>query len=410
MGKRWQISWVLLVSVIVAYLDRVSITYTISQLAIQYQWDKTEMGTYGSFLMSLFYLAYGISNIFISSFAIQRLGGRVSLMFMMTLWAFFTITGAWFSQAFIGLMASRILLGMSEGLHYPTMTTITKRWFPMHERSRGNGIWNAGIFGSLVLGPFLLVPIMEQYGWQAMFYFLAFVGFVVPLPLLYFFVYDSPAHHPTVSAMEKEYITAHQEQDIEEGKWLFLRSKLYWIAVLGGCLNNTVAHGLLNWLPTFFRDEKGLEGTDIAFALSIPYLLAVAGVVFWSYWGDKTNKRLRLSAVGFLGASVFCAMALLLVEDVQWLIGLLGVGIFFFSSYVTAEYTIAQRILPEGSVARGIGLYNGFTIIVGGGLGPLIAGLIGAYFGNFGAGIVSLTLFCVLAALTMLWLERYLKY
>ena len=44
------------------------------------------------------------------------------------------------------------------------------------------------------------------------------------------------------------------------------------------------------------------------------------------------------------------------------------------SAFTASEFAIVQRVIPKGQIASGVGLYNGFTTMIGGGLGPIVIG------------------------------------
>ncbi|WP_026999626.1 MFS transporter [Eisenibacter elegans] len=413
-AKRWQISLVLLVSVIIAFFDRLNVTYIISELAQQYGWSDAELGSKGGLLMTIFYVAYGISNIFLGGL-VGRYGARRSLLVIVVLWSAATAVGALLHTHFAGLLLSRILLGLSEGLHYPAMTALTKVWFPVSERSRANGLWTSGIFFALVLGPLVLVPVMQAFGWRFMFYFLAILGMGITWPLVYFFVYDQPETHPHISAKERHWIAqaiAESEESQDESPLdvrALLRQHLFWVVVVIGMLSNTIAHGLLNWLPTYFIKERQIAEQLLSRALAIPYVFSIAGVLFWAYLGDLTRRRLLICALGFVLAGIFAAFALR-AHDIPTTVAVLSAAIFSVSAFITTEYTLVQRILPKQGVARGIGLYNGLAIIVGGGGGPAIVGAVVNASGSLTAGLFVLVGFCFAVTLVLLYLNRLLRF
>ena len=411
---RWQLPLVLLVSVLIAYFDRMNISYAIPKIAQDYGWSVTEIGKYGGFLMSIFYVGYGLANIFLSPIG-ERFGARRSLMVIVMLFSFFTMLGAPFGLMFGALIAVRICLGISEGIHFPMMNSLTKNWFPVHERSRANGLWVCGLFLSMILAPFIVVPIIDQWGWRAMFIVLGIAGMIITIPLIYFFVYNSPKEHPRISAAEMNYITGGMEKDEPEetsfwrGVKTFLTKKEYWLALLGGIFNNMVAFGLLNWLPTYFTEGRGLEFSKLAYATSIPYLFSVLGVLLWSYLGDKTNRRAMIAGCGFFGAGItayFAATA----PSITTVVALFALTIFIKVTYASNEFAIMQRIVPKNQVGTGIGLYNGLAMMIGGGLGPVVVGGVVSTTGDYTMGILSLTVLCVIGGTIMLilgWITKY---
>ena len=411
---RWQLPLVLGVSVMIAYFDRMNISYALPKIAQDYGWSVAEIGKYGGLLMSIFYVGYGLANIFLSPIG-EHFGARRSLMVIVILFSFFTMLGAPFGLMFASLIVVRICLGVSEGIHFPMMNTLTKKWFPVHERSRANGLWVCGLFLSMILAPFIVVPIIEHWGWRAMFIALGTAGLVITIPLIYFFVYNSPKEHPNITAAELAYITDGLEKDEPDetafwaGLKTFLIKKEYWLALLGGIFSNMVAFGLLNWLPTYFTEGRGLAFSKLAYATSIPYLFSVLGVLLWSYLGDKTNRRGMIAGCGFFGAGIaayFAATA----PSITSVVGLFALTIFIKVTYAANEFAIIQRIVPKNQVGTGVGLYNGLAMMIGGGLGPVVVGGVVSATGDYTMGILSLTVLCAIGGTIMFILGWIMKY
>jgi MFS family permease len=411
---RWQLPLVLLVSVLIAFFDRMNISYALPKIARDYGWTVAEIGKYGGLLMSIFYVGYGLANILLSPIG-EKFGPRRSLMVVVILFSIFTVLGAPFGLMFTALIIVRICLGISEGIHFPMMNTLTKKWFPLHERSRANGIWICGLFLSMILAPFIVVPIVEYWGWRAMFIVLGLAGMLITAPLIYLFVYNSPAEHPKIKAEEQHYIENGQEKDEPEAEtfWkgvkAFSGKKEYWIALLGGIFNNMVAFGLLNWLPTYFTEGRGLPFADLAYATSIPYVFSVVGVLLWSYLGDKTNRRAMVAGIGFFAAGIgayFAATA----PTINMVVALFALTIFLKVTYAANEFAIIQRIVPRNRVATGIGFYNGVAMMIGGGLGPVVVGGVVSATGDYTLGILSLTILSFIGGIIMFILGWIIKY
>ena len=87
-----------------------------------------------------------------------------------------------------------------------------------------------------------------------------------------------------------------------------------------------------------------------------------------------------------------------------------ALAVFFQSAYTAQEYAIVQRLLPADRVGAGTGLYNGLAVLFGGVGGSLIPGSIVAMTGSFDAGMFSIVVGALIAALVMFILARTLKY
>ena len=406
---RWRIAIVLFGTVLVGYFDRLNISFAIPLMAIEYNWDEQQVRDNGSLLMGVFYLGYGFSNIFLTPIA-AKFGPRKSLIMIMILWSFFTAIGAWVSQFMMLFIASRVLLGVSQGVHFPMMAQLTKNWFPLAERAKANSIWISGAFVAVLFAPIILVPMMANFGWRSGFILLAIFGLFVSLPLVYFFIQDTPKRQKGISQKEIELIqkSGEQEQHLTgatDNLLLLMTSPSFLLLTVIGVFNNIVAIGVSSWIPTYFTSQKGIPFADIAWLVSLPYVFSLIGIAIWSYLGDKHNARTLIAALGYLACGLMLYLALNANE--LWLIAILfSTAILFIASYNACEYAIVQRLLPKEKVATGTGVYNGITTMVGGGLGPLVVSPI---IGN-GAGTWVISVICIVNALMLISIYRTVKY
>ena len=413
-GLRWQMPAVLMLTVLVSYLDRMNITYAIAKIGAEYGWTTKEIGSYGGLLMSIFYVGYGLANILLSPLG-ARFGPRKSLMVIIVLFSFFTTLSAPVAMMFTAFIIVRIFLGFAEGIHFPMNNIVIRNWFPAHERSRANGIWLLGLFLSMVLAPFVVVPIIEHWGYRVMFYTLGIAGLLISIPAVMAFIHDTPEDHPGISKNELEYIQAGMEDEepatttVWAGYRSFFGKSAYWMAMLAGTTNNMVAFGLLSWLPTFFTEGKGLPFSSLTWASSIPYSLSLVGIMLWSYVGDKTNKRAYLAGMGFFGAGI-CAYFAITANNIYLAVAIFTLTIFIQVTYACNEYAIIQRIVPRQNLAAGVGFYNGICMLLGGAIGPVIVGQVLAATGSYTSAILSISFLCVLGGVFMIILGKMIDY
>ncbi len=381
--RRWQLVLVLGVTFFVGYLDRLNISFAVPLMALEYGWSDEQTREYGSLLMGLFYAGYGLANIFLTPLA-ARFGPRRSLVVIICLWSLFTALGAWVSQWLMILMATRVLLGLSEGVHVPMVSQLVKTWFPKEERARANSIFVSGLFLAVILSPLLLVPLMGAIGWRAGFILLALIGALVSLPLVLRFVHDGPETSPGLSAREHAHIKAGQDaeaRDYEGNLSLgeLLRMPRFLLLALIGITNNVVSLGISSWLPTYFTNTRGVPFDEIAWLVAIPYTFSLLGIGLWSSLGDRCNIRALLGGAGFAGAGLMIYLGLQ-AQNLAVVLTCFSAGVFMISAFNACEFAMIQRIVPLDKVAPAMGVYNGCTTIVGGGLGPfLVSPIIGAH-------------------------------
>ena len=397
---------------LIAYYDRLNIALAMPLIAAENGWTDAETATNGALLMGLFYAGFGVANIFLTPLG-ARFGPRRSIVVIILLWSVFTALGAIASQFMMIFLASRILLGLSEGVHVPMMNQLTNAWFAPGERSRANSAWVSGLFLSILTAPIVLVPIMEQQGWRSGFYVLAVGGTLVSLPLVLRFVYDRPTLHPRVEAA----MALALERGANDGRtdayrtWLLLKERPFQLMMAGGILNNAVALGIAGWLPTYLASLEGVRYGDLSWLAAIPYGASLLGLALWAFIGDKTNRRAWVAAGGYLGAGILATAALAAgTAGAVWLtVVLLSLAVFCVSAWTASEFAIVQRIVPRARVANGIGLYNGLTTMIGGGLGPFVVG--GIIDGGAGTrDLVTIFSLCLAIAILLMAFSRRVRY
>ena len=411
---RWQIPAALFVSVIISYLDRNNLSLALPKIAEEFGWTAEQQGKYDMILFIAFFFSYGLANLLFSPFG-EKYGPKQSITIAVICFSIFTILGGVVGQILPLFIVTRVLLGLGEGVHFPMNSKITKSWFPVQERSRANGMWIAGVMAAVILGPLILVPLTDYFGWRAMFVALGILSMAVTLPLLKLFVYNTPREHPRIGEAELNYIEAGMERDEAEGETFWqqirpiLKSGPFWVALTAGILNNAASYGLMFWLPSYFVEGRGLDYKHLAWATSLPYVFGVAGIALWSWLGDKLQKRAFLAGAGYLITAViayFAANASGLVLTIV----LFSIAVLFQSAYTSQEFAILQRIIPKQVVGAGSGFYNGVAMMVGGVLGNSIVGGVVAATGDMKSGIVALLSTALLAGVATLVLSRLIKY
>jgi len=414
-SMRWQVALTLMVTLFVGYLDRMNISLALPLIAQQYGWSTEQTRMLGGRLLTVFYVGYGLANLLLSPLG-ARFGPRRSLLLVVALWSVFTAMGALLSASLTALMATRVLLGLSEGIHFPMMNMLTKRWFPPQERARANSVWMGGLLLAVCLAPVMLIPLMHAFGWTRGFLVLAAAGPLVSLPLVWRYVYDTPDTHPRMSAEEACFIAAGnatEAADAAPGWRTVLRTMTrptVLLMMLTGMLYNVVSVGLSLWLPTYFVTAKGLPYEDLVYATSLPYVAGVIGLAVWSTLGDHTNHRAWLGAIGFVGGGL-SIWAALTVPGVAASIAAFTGAVFCISAFSACEFSLVQRVLPAPLVGPCAGIYNGLTTMIGGGAGPVVvAGIIGSGAESSPAGVMAAVVVCGLSAMLLLVIGRVLRY
>lgn len=115
---------ILLVTLLVAYLDRVNIAVLVADdnflMDMGIKGNAVAMGS----LMSLFLATYALSNFFLSPLG-DRFGARKVMSVAIILWALSCLWGGLVST-FTGMIVARLILGLGEGMHWPMQMKYVK--------------------------------------------------------------------------------------------------------------------------------------------------------------------------------------------------------------------------------------------------------------------------------------------
>ena len=106
---------ILLVTLLIAYLDRVNVSVLLADNTF-----LSDMGIKGQpvqmgLLMTLFLIAYGISNVFLSPIG-DYLGPRKAMCLSIFLWCLSLFIGG-IASTFTIMLAAHVILGIGEGMH-----------------------------------------------------------------------------------------------------------------------------------------------------------------------------------------------------------------------------------------------------------------------------------------------------
>ena len=392
---RWRIPLALLVTTFINWLDRSGMSLALPKIAQERGWTTAEIGANGGKLIAIFFVGYGLSNMLLSPIA-ERFGPRRSIAVAIGAFSICTALNAPLGSTVAALATLRLLLGIGEGIHFPMSSAIVSRWFPANERSRATGIWIFGPQMAVILGPFIMVPLITHFGWQALFLALGAAGLLIALPVVVKFVRDDGPLAPLPGGPSSSALGA-------------FRLPNYWLALVGGVLSNVILYGVLTWLPTYLSEARHVPFADLAGSTSKPYWLGALAIPIWAVVGDATSKRAWFASIGCGAAGIAIYLAAH-ASSLTATVAFISISVFFQNAYQTSEFTFVQRILPPDRVGAATGLYNGLAVIIGGAGGTWLVGKVVELTGSYDAGL-GVVVFAGLANMLVLAiLARRIRY
>ena len=137
---------VLLGLYIIAYLDRVNVTFAQDRL----ESDLGFSGAVYGFGAGVFFIAYFIFEV-PSNLALHRFGARKWIARIMVTWGIISAC-TMFVQGPLSFYLVRFLLGVAEAGFFPGMILYLSYWFPARERARAVGFFMSAIAISYAIG------------------------------------------------------------------------------------------------------------------------------------------------------------------------------------------------------------------------------------------------------------------
>jgi sugar phosphate permease len=397
---------VLFMALLVAYLDRVNASVLIADPVFLNDMGIANRPDLRGLITSVFLWIYGGTALLLS-FTLDKIGARKGLILIAVIWAMSMFLGgmAW---SFAALLASRVVLGLGEGLQVPLNSMVVKTWAPPRERGMANSIWGTGLFlGSAVSMP-LVAWIVGSWGWRISYFILGVIPLVVIVPLVLIFVYNRPQESRWVSKKELEYIETElaAEKDLQKkdlkvsdeqkgAAWRrLLKSPDYWLSAAGWMFTTWMFWGLLAWLPSYLKSARGFTWAQMGALSSLPYLVGTAVALLSGYLMFRMRKSTMFMWQGPLVYAISLTLAIVSKSNIAsalWMsVAMGGICWEFGASFVTL-----QKIVPSEITAKATGLWQGIAQITGGFVPYIIGWLVGASNGSFTVGFI----FLVIAAL-----------
>ncbi|CAM1306214.1 Uncharacterised protein g4278 [Pycnogonum litorale] len=194
------------------------------------------------------------------------------------------------------LICIRVAGGLLMGMTYPCYAVIFSKWSPQLERSRLIALTYSGMFFGPLISFVLGGQIVQNYGWESMFYFTGSV-IIVWLVLWIIFASDVPEDNPFASQKEIKYITENRGNvrpyvSIKEIPWKTLVTSLPFIAVVVAYFCN--CWGIYTWmteLPTYMKRVYQVNIKENGVVSGIPYIVQALTLITCGHLSDIVIEK-----------------------------------------------------------------------------------------------------------------------
>lgn len=388
-----------------AYLDRANFGFAAAGGMTE---DLNITKGMSSLLGSLFFLGYFFFQIPGAHYAAHKSAKRL-IFWSLILWGGLAAATGMVSNTG-SLIAIRFLLGVVESAVMPAMVILLSQWFTKTERSRANTFLILGNPVTVLWMSVLSGYLISSFGWRGMFIIQGLPG------ILWAFVWwklisEKPSEAEWLTPAERRAVEDElqsEQQGIKPVKNYAqaFRSRPVVLLCMQYFLWSLGVYGFVMWLPSIIRSAPNMDIVTTGWLSSVPYLLAIAGMLGASYFSDKSlNRRafiwpfLLIASLAFLGIYLGGA-------DHFWFSFVLLViaGGALYAPY-GPFFAVITEILPRNVAGGAIGLINSMGAL-GSFVGAYLVGYLNGVTGNFDASYILMSVAVFLAALLTLMVVK----
>jgi MFS transporter, ACS family, tartrate transporter len=389
----WRLMPFLFLLYIVAYLDRINVSFAVLQMRGQLGLSDRVYGrAAGMFFAGYFFFQLP------SNLLLEKVGVRRWISALMVAWGVISCLMI-FIRGPVSFYVTRFLLGAAEAGFFPGMIFYMKRWFPARARARAvawfmtaNPI--AGIVGSPVSGALLGLHGAGLAGWQWMF-LMEGMPAVLLGAAVFWTLADSPQEASWLEDDERTWILEKLagERQAELGLstsslWNAVFSLRIWMLSLVYFGVPTAMYGVTLWLPSVIRALSGLSYFTTGVVATIPFLVTAVLMVLVGMHSDRTGERRWHTAVpAFVAAAALVAAGY--SSSAVLVIAGFGLGMACAEAMVGPFWAMATSRMAGLSAAAGIAVINSIGNL-GGYFGPDIIGLFRTANGGFRGGLLAI--------------------
>lgn len=359
----WRLIPLLILCFIVAYYDRVNISFAKLQMQDELKFSDTVYGLGAS----LFFVGYILFEV-PSNVILHRVGARKWIARIMVSWGVASALMMFVATPF-QFYAMRFIVGAMEAGFLPGVVLYFTYWFPPRRRARANSLFMTAISLSGVTGGPLAGWIMTHFaglngwsGWQWLFLLegipAVLLGFVV-----FFFLDDRPALAGWLSESEKRTIEADIAANesvapaqhslmraFSDPRALFL-SGVYFLILVG-------LGGVTFWMPQLIKNAGGLDTQTVGLVTAIPWLIGGLGMLAVAFNSDRSGERKWHLALCAVASGIGYAVSAAFPHDLIVAVAGLSLATLGILAIFPVFWTVPSTFLGGVAAASGIAFIN----------------------------------------------------
>ncbi len=402
----WRLIPILFVSYVIAYIDRVNISFAKLTMSKDMPIFDTDVIGTGA---GLFFLGYFLLEI-PGTIMVERYSARKIIARIMITWGIIAALNAFVTTP-TQFYSVRFLLGLAEAGFFPGVIIFLTRWFTAKDRASALALFLMATPIAQVVSPLVCTPLLKygltetiagvtvthplllgMHGWQ-----LVFVVWGLPACILGFCVLfmlsDWPRDAKWLSAEEKQALQgaidaeralhtkkAHMTlfQALRQPKVILLALAYFFVV--------TANYGTEIFLPSMMESWFHLKLDDLKWFMVVAPVVTLAAQWFVGYNSDRTRERRLHASIPILIGALTLAVTPFSVGSLPLAMLLLIFARTGIKAYQPAFWTLPSMLLSPSVAAGCVGFINSFGNL-GGFLGPKVLGKLAKSSGNFSSGV-----------------------
>jgi ACS family hexuronate transporter-like MFS transporter len=361
----------LFVGSVVNYMDRAVLGVVMPQIRSDLLLTNADYGLAVNAFLVMYMIFYVVGG-----GVADRFGCRRTYLITVAFWSVASALHA-LARGLLSLSLFRALLGMGEGMFYPTALRGATEWFPPRTRAKAVGIVLCGLSVGVLITPPIVAWLTIHYGWRTAFALTGLSGFLLLIPWIgihrkirqSFGVAD-----PAPALAEPQQADASDSIRLRE---VLTRRK--YLCLLGArSLTDSAWYFYLFWISGYFQDERGFDLAAIGRRLWIPYLSADVGALVGAWVSSALITRGfgldRSRKVTLMASASLCVVGAhaYVVGSSAWALGLISIGLFGHLAWSSNLHTAISEVAPPKYVALLYGITGASGTLLGAITQPLI--------------------------------------
>ncbi len=302
------------------YLHRYTWNFIRPELEKEFRFSNTELEG----VFTIFNFSYAVGQI-PSGILCDFFGPHVFLALIILLWSLVLPTFGLTSNLY-GLGGLRVLFGAAQAGGYPSLSNVTKTWFPRKSRTIVQGIVasffgrSGGAMSSIIMGTLLIGLCGLSWRWALVVMSAAGVSFAAAFLLLY---RNRPDDDPRVNQAERDLIREGEEET--DGPRVLpmkrvLRNRSMLVFIIHQFMNAGADFVYVSTMGSYFISARHFDLATAGLLVSLPLWGGAVGGIVGGFVNDglihlTSSRRWSRRVAGFTGKFLACILMFVAINQ-----------------------------------------------------------------------------------------------